>query len=113
MKRPLPVIVFGCLFILAGTVGLLHHLKDRPLDRDFLIISAVRLLAILGGIFLLLGHNWSRWLMLGWLIFHVVVSAFHSLQELAAHTVLLLLFAYFIFRPPASAYFRGSVSSKE
>jgi hypothetical protein len=113
MKRPLPVIVFGCLFILAGTVGLLYHLKDRPPDRDFFLISAVRLLAILGGIFLLLGHNWSRWLMLAWLIFHVGVSAFHSMQEFAAHTVLLLLFAYFIFRPPASGYFRGSASTKE
>jgi hypothetical protein len=113
MKRPLPVIVFGCLFILAGTAGLLYHLKDRPLDRDFLLISAVRLLAILGGIFLLLGHNWSRWLMLAWLIFHVGVSAFHSLQEFAEHTILLLLFAYFIFRPPASGYFRGSAWTKE
>lgn len=108
MKRPLPVIVFGCLFVLAGTVGLLYHLRDRPLDRDFFLISTVRLLAILGGIFLLLGQNWSRWLMLAWLTFHVGVSAFHSMQEFVAHTILLLLFAYFIFRPPASAYFRGS-----
>ena len=112
-RRPLPVIIFGCLFILAGTVGLLYHLKDRPLDRDFFSISAVRVLAILGGIFMLLGHNWSRWLMLAWLIFHVGVSAFHSLQEFAAHTILLLLFAYFVLRPPASVYFRRSASTKE
>jgi len=113
MKRPLPVIVFGCLFILAGTVGLLYHVKDRPLDRDFYFISTVRVLAILGGVFMLLGHNWSRWLMLAWIIFHVGVSSLHSLQEFTAHTILLLLFAYFIFRSPASVYFRGSASTKE
>ncbi|HYK39937.1 MAG TPA: hypothetical protein VEU98_07910 [Candidatus Eremiobacteraceae bacterium] len=108
MKRPLPVIVFGCLFILAGAVGLLYHLKDRPLDREFFMISGVRLLAIIGGAFLLLGHNWSRWLLMLWLGFHVVISAFHSLQEFAAHLVILFLYVYFIFRPPASAYFRVS-----
>lgn len=108
MKRPLPVLVFGILFILAGTAGLFYHMKERTLESDYLLISAIRLLAILGGIFLLLGHNWARWLLLAWLAFHVIVSAFHSMQELAAHTVLLLLFTFFLFRTPASAYFRAT-----
>src|SRR5215813_2570094 len=107
MRRPLPVLIFGCLFILAGTVGLIYHLRERPLEHDYLLISAIRLLAIIGGSFLLLGHNWARWLMLAWLAFHVVVSAFHSIEEAAAHIVLLLLFAYFLLRPPASNYFRS------
>jgi hypothetical protein len=58
----------------------------------------------------LLGHNWARWLLLAWLVFHVIVSAFHSPEEVAAHVVLLLLFAYFVFRPPASNYFRSAPS---
>jgi|SRR5882672_10657887 len=110
MKRPLPVLVFGILFILAGIAGLIYHLKGRALESDYLLISAIRLLAILGGIFLLLGHNWARWLLLAWLAFHVLVSASHSMQEFAAHTVLLFLFAFFLFRTPASAYFRATSS---
>jgi hypothetical protein len=32
MKRPLPVTILGCLFIVAGVVGLAYHLSERPLD---------------------------------------------------------------------------------
>ena len=111
MKRPWSVTVFGILFILAGGIGFAYHLTRRPFERDVILISAVRLLAILGGVFLLLGHNWARWLLLAWLAFHVGVSAFHSVQELSAHVVLLLLFVWFVFRPPASNYFRSAPSS--
>jgi hypothetical protein len=110
MKRPLPVTVFGCLFILAGTVGLIYHLGERPLERDYLLISAIRVAAVVGGVFLLLGHNWARWLLLAWLAFHVVVSVFHSTQEIVMHLILLLLFAYFLLRPPSSSYFHSAPS---
>ena len=107
MRRPWPVTVFGILFVLAGSVGFGYHLAHRPFERDVILISAIRLLAVLGGAFLLLGHNWARWLLLAWLAFHIVVSAFHSVQEVAAHVVLFLLFAYSLFRPSASGYFRS------
>jgi hypothetical protein len=110
MKRPWPVSVFGSLFILAGAVGFVYHLTHLPFERDIILISAIRLLAVLGGVFLLLGHNWARWLLLAWIAFHVVVSALHSVEDVAAHVVLLLLFAYFVFRPPASNYFRPAPS---
>lgn len=109
MKRPWPVTVFGILFILAGGVGFAYHLTQRPFERDVILISVIRLLAVLGGVFLFLGHNWARWLLLAWLAFHVVVSAFHSIQETAAHIVLLVLFAFFLFRSPSSAYFRAAL----
>jgi hypothetical protein len=107
MKRPFPVTFLGCLFILAGLVGLVHHLTDRPLDRDIILVSLVRILAVVGGIFLLSGHSWARWLLLAWLAFHVVVSAFHSLSQTVAHVVLLLVVAYFLLWSPASKYFRS------
>jgi uncharacterized membrane protein HdeD (DUF308 family) len=104
MKRPpLAVIVFGSLFILAGLVGILYHLSDRPLDPWILLL---RLLAIVSGLFLFLGHNWARWLLAAWLAFHVVVSAFHSLEQTAAHLVLLALVVYFLWRPEVSAFLR-------
>ena len=76
MKRPLPVTILGCLFIVVGLVGLAYHLSQRPLDRWVALISFIEIIAVVGGVFLLKGRNWARWLMLGWLAFHVVVSAF-------------------------------------
>ena len=75
MKRPLPVTILGGLFIVAGLTGLVYHLSEGPLDRGMILISMVRILAIVGGVFLLLGHNWARWLMLAWLAFHVRAHA--------------------------------------
>jgi len=111
MKRPLPVTILGCLFIVAGLVGLFYHLLESPLDHWIVLISIVRIIAVVGGIFLLMGHNWARWLMLGWLAFHIVVSAFHhSLSESLAHVVLLMVVGYFLLRPPASKYFQSAPS---
>ena len=106
MKRPLPVTIFGLLFITAGLVGVVYHLQERPLEPYIALITAIRIIAVVGGVFLLLGHGWARWLLLVWLAFHVVVSAFHSISEFAAHLVLLLIIAHFLLRPPSSNYFR-------
>lgn len=112
MKRPLPVTALGLLFIVAGLVGLVYHFSERSLTYEFAFVFFVRVLAIVGGIFLLVGHNWARWLLLLWLGFHVVVSAFHSVSEGAAHLVLLIVVGYFLLRPPASQYFRSTPPSK-
>src|ERR1700757_3864306 len=58
MKRPFEVTFLGGLFIIAGTVGLVYHLSDRPVDHWIILIAAVRILAIVGGVFLLLGRGW-------------------------------------------------------
>ena len=110
-KRPIPVIFLGGLFIVAGLVGIAYHLSERPADPSIILITLVRMLAIVGGIFLLMGRNWARWLLLAWLAFHVVVSAFHSLSEMAAHAVLLIVVAYFLFTPPDTNYFRPPPSA--
>ena len=71
MERPLPVTILGCLFILAGLVGLAYHLSQRPLDAWVALIAFIRVIAIVGGVFLLKGRNWARWLMIAWVGFHV------------------------------------------
>jgi len=106
MKRPFPVTILGFLFILAGLVGLVYHLSESPLDHWVIPISIVRIIAVVGGVFLLRGHNWARWLVLAWLTFHVVVSAFNSLSESTAHVVLVMVVGYFLLRSPASRYFQ-------
>ena len=110
-KRPLSVTIIGLIFIAAGVIGFAYHITEfnmqRPFESEIILISLVRLLAILGGVFVLRGKNWARWLLLVWIAFHVVLSAFHSLSEFLAHGLLFAIIAYVLFRPQASAYFRG------
>jgi len=110
-KRPVSVTVLGCLILAAGAVGLVYHLQEfnlqHPFEKDALWVLALRVLAILGGVFMLRGRNWARWLTLAWIAFHVFLSFFHSWREVAAHAVLLAVFAYFLLRQPASGYFRA------
>lgn len=109
-KRPLSVIVIGCIFVATGVIGFAYHLTEfntqRPFEYAILWVCLVRLLAVLGGVFVLRGHNWARWLLLAWIAYHVVLSAFHSLSELVAHGLLFAIVAYVLFRPQAAAYFR-------
>ena len=115
-KRPRSITIIGWLFVGAGTIGLAYHATEfkaqRPVKYDLILVCIVRLLAILSGVFLLRGSNWARWLLLVWLAYHVILSAFHSLFELAMHSLLLSVIAYFLFRPEASAYFRGANTAK-
>jgi hypothetical protein len=105
MKRPFSVTILGCLFIVAGLIGLVYHLSERPLDHWIILISCIRLIAVVGGVFLLKGQGWARWLLLAWLAFHAGVSAFHSLSESMAHLALLIIVSFVFFTPPASQYF--------
>ena len=108
-KRPLSVTIIGLLFIATGVIGVVYHLiaLKHPFQNELIWVFLVRFLAIVCGLFMLLGSNWARWLALAWLAFHVVLSAFHSRSELIMHGVLLVVIAYFLFRPKVVEYFRG------
>ena len=108
-QRPRSITVIGCLFIAAGVFGLAYHAGElsNPFQYDVLWVLVLRLLAIVGGVFVLTGASWARWLLLGWLAYHVMLSAWHSASELVVHSVLLAAIGYGLLRPQASAYFRG------
>jgi len=110
-KRPLSVTIISCLFIAAGVVGLAYHATEfkahDPSAAGVIWVCFVRLLAIFCGVFLLRGRNWARWLLLVWIAYHVGLSALHSLSEFLVHSLLLAVVAYFLFRPPVSAYLGG------
>ena len=124
-KRPLLVTIVSWVFIFVGSVGLVYHMlplaQGRAVDLgpggtvDTLVISFVRILAIVAGAFMLRGYNWARWLCVAWAAFHVVVSMWHSPFELVMHIVVLLLVVYLLFRRASSAYFkpRPQVTSLE
>jgi hypothetical protein len=111
-KRPISITIIGCLFIAAGILGFAYHIREfnprHPFAYDIVWPAFVRLLAVLGGVFVLRGRNWARWLLLAWIAFHVILSTFHSLSQTVVHGLLFAVVAYVLFRPRASAYFRNA-----
>lgn len=110
MKRPLPVTLIGFLFIAVGLVGVVYHASELTTlftESDAGWVLLLRVLAIVGGLFVLRGANWARWLVLGWITFHVVVSVSHSPAELAMHAVLMVVVAVALFYRQANIYFSG------
>jgi hypothetical protein len=109
-QRPRSVTVIGWLFIVMGSVALLYHLSDfnaqHPFDIGLLWVCFVRVVAVAAGALVLRGFNWARWLLVLWMAYHIVLSAFHAPIELAMHVLLFGMIGYFLFRPEASAYFR-------
>ncbi len=109
-KRPISVTVLACLLITMGAVGIAYHFtefRSTP-SGEYALVLFVRLLAIVCGVYLLLGRNWARWLAMAWIAFHVGLSYFHSMQQMAFHAVVLAVFAVVLFRPAANRYFRPS-----
>jgi len=107
--RPLAVTILGWLFIFVGSVALLYHLSEftgrHPFRYELVWVCLLRLLALLGGVFLLLARDWARWLLVAWMAYHLVLSLFHSPMELLMHLLLFGVIGYFLFRPSTSAYF--------
>jgi hypothetical protein len=111
-KRPRSITVISWIFIAAGAIGLAYHATefkaDRPFQYDVVWVCLVRLLAILSGVFMLRASNWARWLLVVWMGYHIVLSVLHSPLQLFVHGLLFAVILYFLFRPQASAYFRGA-----
>jgi hypothetical protein len=108
--RPLSVTILACVYIAVGSAGFVYHLSDfRGQDpSDAALVELTELLAVLSGIFLLKGRNWARWGALAWIGFHVVRSAFHSMQQVAVHALFLGAIAWILFRPAAAASFTSA-----
>ena len=110
-ERPLSVTIIGWLYVVTGAAGVVYHLTDfkarHPFPYDIVWVSFVRFIAILSGVYMLRGRNWARWVALAWIAYHVILSAFHSVFELAVHALLCAAFAYFLLRPRAARYFRA------
>src|SRR5689334_18377867 len=111
-KRPIVVTLMGWLFIAVGIIGIVYHAPEIKLppvvDAELTLGLVVRVLAVVGGIFLLRGASWARWLLVLWLAYHVVLSFFHSMPQLILHSILLVALTYLLFARPAAGYFRKS-----
>jgi uncharacterized membrane protein len=114
-NRPPSITIIGVIFIVFGSIALLSGLlpiggstvAQRVADlQSHWYVHASRILMILGGVFMLYGFNWARWLVVVWIAFHIVIGALHSTFQLVTHVVIFSVILYFLFRPKASAFFR-------
>ena|ERR1041385_4224256 len=105
--RPLILTLISLLFIIAGASGIYYHLNDlNNLTADVAWVFAVRLMAIAGGVFVFLGYNWARWLLIMWMAYHVGLSFFHSGLEICIHLGFLAITFLALFNKQASVYFK-------
>ena len=103
-QRPVSVLVIAMLYIGVGAIGFIAHWHDLR-HPDGIAIEVTELVGLLAGIFMLLGHNWARWLAVAWMAFHVAIS-FPEMSKLAVHSLFLAAIAWLLFRPDARAWFR-------
>jgi hypothetical protein len=106
MKRPLSVTILAWIYIAVGVVTFVYGAPLHGVHADDILAESVRLSGIVAGTFMLRGENWARWLAIAWIAFHVALSAFHNLRELAVHAVFSIVIAIFLFRPNTARYFR-------
>jgi len=121
-KRPRSITVISWIFIAVGVISLIggllppsdpvkaQRIAELEAQRPFqhALVHLVHAAAIVGGAFMLRGRNWARWLLVGWIAFHIVISAMHSTFQLIVHSMLFGVVLYFLFLPKASSYFRGA-----
>lgn len=113
-ERPLSITIISWLFLIFGSISLLSGLLPLPGADTAQVIAELkthwmvhlsRLAAIVSGLFMLHGFNWARWLLVAWIVFHIVLSALHSWVQLLIHVSLFSVFLFFLFRRSASAFF--------
>ncbi len=108
-KRPISVTILACVYLVVGAIGFAYHFRElMSLQQDSVWAELTELLAIVSGAFMLRGHDWARWLALAWMVFHVVLSAFHSSREFAVHSLFCAVIAWILLRSPATQYFRSA-----
>ncbi len=115
-KRPLAVIAVACMYLVVGSIGAVYHFNEALAHPhvglwDDIWVELTEALAIVAGAWMLQGRNWARWLALAWMAFHVILSAFGPVRELAIHTVICALIAWILFLPVSRQYFCGESES--
>ena len=107
-KRPVSVTILAWIYIAVGALTFVFPFLPTapPLQSDVIWAELLRFAAVVSGAYMLRASNWARWLAIIWIGVHVIISAFHPVFELAVHSVICALAAYFLFRPAATRYFR-------
>jgi len=111
-KRPWPVIVISSLYLLVGVIGFVAHFQELwARHPDAVAIELTELVGAISGAGLLMRQKWARWLALAWILFHVGLSLFHPLGELAIHVAFCLMIVYALFCAETSQWLRDSAAA--
>lgn len=106
-RRPVAVLVIAGAYLAVGIIGFVVHFHDLlATPSEGVWIELTELLAAVTGVFLLRGRNWARWLAVAWIAFHVVLSAFGNIREMAVHALLAALIVWLLFRPDTAGWFQ-------
>ena len=129
MQRPLSLSIVGWFLIVMSLFGIfsLFTLASNPTAAQMLAQSPLPLwahqaIAVIGvvvgvasGYGVLKGFNWSRYLYIGWsiiaILLQLVTTSFTSLLILSV--LFIAIFAFFLFRPPANAWFNRASAVNE
>ena len=112
--RPLSITIISWLFMIFGSIALLSGLlpltgaNTAQLVAEFKMhwmVHLSRLAAIVSGLFMLRAHNWARWLLVAWIVFHIVIGALHGWIPLLTHVLIFSVILFFLFRRTAREYF--------
>ena len=109
-QRPRSITIISWLFIIFGSISLVSGLlspDNLTLEqlKGHWMVHLSRILAVVAAVFMLRGHDWARWLLVVWIVFHIVLSALHSAFQLLIHALIFTVILYFLFRRRASSYF--------
>ena len=113
-QRPRSITIISWIFIVFGSLALLQGLlpfgeitlAQRVVElKGRWMVHLSRIASIVSGVFMLRGQNWARWLLVVWILFHIVISALHSLTQLLMHALIFTVILYFLFRRDAAVYF--------
>jgi hypothetical protein len=105
------VLAVGVLFLILGALdlwrGLAPLFASAPnwhMAADDMQVLAIGIAAIVGGVYVLRGANWARWLLAAWMALHVAISIGQP-SALVAHLVIFGFVAWLLFRQRASEFF--------
>ena len=123
-KRPTSITVIAWILIVTSglsvitcTIGLnnpkVKELRERsplPISVQYVRMYVSLLIALISGIAMLKGHNWARFLfIICGAIGHIINFMTSPIKKiLIPGFIVLLIVAFFLFRPKANEYFAGT-----
>jgi len=129
MKRPTSVTVIAWFLIVTSLISLISSYvsMDNPLVRElmsksllplsvqYIMMFAGLIVTVVTGAAMLKGLGWGRLVYFAWSALGLVVGLATSPMKMAMvpGAVLLAIFAFFLYRPKANAYFGGQVAAND
>ena len=95
-------LALGVLDIARGLAPLFASAPHWHMAADDVEVLAIGIAAIVGGVYLLKGRSWARWLLAVWMAFHVAISIGQP-RQFIAHLLIFGFIAFLLFRPRAPA----------